>query len=168
MATNSVELELDLADAIRRFDALPEDIDDGAREAIRQLALLAEGETKKEAPEGAGQDVHMRDTVRTDFDRNGLQARIFASKRVGPGILLAGLVTGAFDPSWDPDDPPPVPALMPWAAAKMGDPNAAGAVSQKLVQEGMSENPFVDRARENFDQDVLPVAVRQISEALGD
>lgn len=169
MPTNTVEIDLDLREAMRRVGDLPDDTREGARQAVRQLAVLAESYYKTEAPEGAGDEVHMRDTVTTEFSRQGRRARVFARKRIGDGTRLVTRVTGRNEPAWSWDDPPPIPALMPWAAAKTGDPGFAYYLQHKLVEDGYDTDPFVDRAFREYNSQVAVESqtARQLRDALG-
>jgi hypothetical protein len=157
MAQNPTKIVVDIDDAKDVIDQLPDAIDDGATRAIRQLSVLAEGELKSNAPEGAGRDIHMRETIRTQFSRNGLRATIGPRKRVGgENILLADIL--ADDPEWtdenrpEGDNPIPLSPLMAWTGAKWGDPTVAAAarLAHSLVDDGMQSAPN-DWVEDSFD-----------------
>lgn len=168
MPANTADIELDLRDAMRTVREWPDAAREGAEQAVRQLSVLAEAYYKAEAPEGSGTDVHMRDTVTTIFGRGGMRSRTVAQKRVGSGMRLADLVTGNIDPNWTWDDPPPIPPLADWAAAKTGDPGFAYYLRWKLVEEGYDHDRFVDRAFREYQTgvDIEGIAGRQLQDAL--
>lgn len=165
MPKNRVSLAMDLADAAEQVDDLPDAVDDGASDAVKQLAVLAEGAMKKEAPEGASGD--LRDEVDTKFRRGGLTANVGSRKRADDGVLLATYVVEGTDPnSYDPDNPPP--PLFDWAAAKLGDSSLGWAVSQSIAQDGHETlpNDFVDRSLDTWRSQVEDVAGEQVRDAM--
>ena len=170
VVNNEIDINVDAAAAERAMsEELPDAIDDGVQRAIRQLSVLAESAIKKHAPEGAGRDRHLRDTVDTRFSRGGLRANIGPRKRVGDeNILLAAIL--ADDPSWDADDPPPLGPLREWTAAKWGDGSVAAAarLQQSLVEDGMESapNPFVKEAYDEWKTQVEDIAGREVRDSL--
>jgi len=166
-----IDLEVSVADAVQELRDGSDAVDQGAERAVRQLAVLAEGAMKDEAPEGAGRDQHLRDTVDTRFRRGGKRANIGARKRTNDGRLLAEIVVEGTDPSsYTLDDPPPVEPLMDWADAKLGDPDAAWAIRRSIAQTGHETlpNPFVARAFEDWSDQVEDVAGEAVRDALSD
>ena len=167
MPSNTVELNLDIDDALRQVEALPGAVDDGASDAVKQLTILAEGAMKKTAPEGAGRDEHLRDSIDTKFKRGGKSANVGARKRASDGTLLAIYVVEGTDPtSYDSDNPPP--PLFDWAAAKLGDESLGWAVAQSIADDGHETlpNPFVDESLEIWEGQVGDVAGEQVRDAL--
>jgi hypothetical protein len=167
MSGNTVELDIDVDGATRALDRIQDSVPDAGRSAVRQLTVLAEGAMKREAPEGAGRQAHLRDTIRTEFDRGGLQGLVRPQKKVSDGIpLVEILVNGA---SWDPDSPPPLAPLQEWTAAKWGDGSveAAAILRNHLVEEGMDPNPFVARSIRDWQDQVEDIAGRAVRDELG-
>lgn len=166
-----IDIDVDVADAVEQMRDGSDAVDTGAERAVRQLAVLAEGALKDEAPEGAGRDRHMRDSVDTRFRRGGKRANIGPRKRAQDGTLLATYVVEGTDPSsYSLDDPPPVEPLMDWADAKLGDPDAAWAIRRSIAETGHETlpNPFVARAFEDWSDQVEDVAGEAIRDALTD
>jgi hypothetical protein len=172
MGKNRLSLGLDLDDAIRQLDDAPGAVDSGAKDAVRQLSVLAEGPMKREAPEGAGRDRHMRDTIDTKFRRRGLTANVGARKRTEDGDLLAEIIVEGTDASsYVPTD-----GLVgfvgkqmeDWADAKLGDPQAAYPIAYSIVRTGHSTlpNDFVDRSLDDWEDSVEDIAGEQVRDAL--
>lgn len=175
MPDNSVAIDVDIDDAKDVVAQLPDATDEGTTRALRQLTVLAEGAIKKRAPEGAGRDRHLRDTVDTRFSRDGLRASVGPRKRVGDeNILLASIL--ADDPEWSVenlpggDDPMPLAPLQAWTAAKWGDGSVAAAarLAHSLVEDGMESapNPFVEEAFDAWKGRVEDVAGREVRDSL--
>lgn len=167
MSTNSIALDVDLAEAKRSVDAWEDAVDIGASDAVRQLAVLAEGAMKDEAPEGAGRDTHLRDTIDTRFSRGNKKANVGARKRTSEGWLLANVIVEGTDPgSYDDENPPP--PLFDWAAAKLGDPSLGWAVAQSIADDGHESfpDPFVDRSLQQWQDQVEDIAADQIEDAI--
>ena len=165
MTGNSVEVTVNVRDAQRSLDAMAEAIDDGATDAVKQLAVLAESHMKAEAPEGSGRDVHLRDTIRTDFDRAGKKAVVRPHKKTSNGIPLVEIVTG--NPDWTWENPPPIGPLKDWADAKVGDEGFAYYLQWKLVEQGSSfPDPFVDRSFQKWASQVEDIVDANLDSAL--
>jgi hypothetical protein len=172
MPKNRLSLGMDLQDAIRDLEDTPDAIESGAKDAVRQLSVLAEGPMKREAPEGAGRDRHMRDTIDTKFRRRGLTANVGARKRTQDGDLLAEIIVEGTDASSYTPSPGLVGFLgkqmEDWADAKLGDPQAAYPVAWDIVRTGHSTLPddFVDRSLDDWEDQVEDVAGEQVRDAL--
>lgn len=168
MAKNRVSLGVDTGNARRVIDDAGDAIDDGAWSAVRQLAVLAEGAMKDEAPEGAGRDKHLRDTVDTRFMRQSLVANVGPRKRADDGVLLAKYIVEGTDPSSYTEEPPPIAPLMDWAAAKLGDSSAAWALQQSIFEGGHDTlpNDFVNDSLDQWENQVEAVAGDQVRDAL--
>lgn len=166
MGTNSVRVEVDVEDVAASMERLADGLEDAGRDSVRQLSVLAESYIKQEAPEGATGD--LRDSVDTRFRRNGLRANIGPRKRTEDGILLASIL--ADDPTWSPDNPPPLGPLREWTAAKWGDGSLAAAARLRasLVEDGMESapNPFVDRAFELWRPQVEEIVEDNVGDAV--
>lgn len=174
MAKNRISLGLDIQTAIRQMEDLPNAVDDGAASAVRQLAVLAEGAMKAEAPEGAGRDRHMRDSVDTRFPqgRDGKVANVGARKRASDGVLLATYVVEGTD-STSYDVSPEMAAFLghqmeDWAAAKVGDPSAAYPIAWSIIRSGHATLPnrFVDRSLAAWEDQVEDVAGEKVQAAM--
>jgi len=170
MVENPVEVDVDVGGARRALDEVGDGIDDGTKQSIRQLTVLAESVIKREAPEGSGRDRHLRDTVDTRFKRGGLRATVGPRKRVGDeNILLAAIL--ADDPQWDPDNPPSLESLRAWTAAKWGDGSLAAAarLQASLVDDGMESAPneFIADAFEQWVRRVEDLTGREIRSEIG-
>jgi len=169
MADTEINVDVDPSDAKQLFAALPEDTRDGAKRAVRQLAVLAEGPMKKEAPEGSGRSEHLRETIDTRFFNGGLRSITKPRKRVGnERIPLIDILTD--DPQWDPDNPPPIEPLRAWTRAKWGDgsDDDAYALQQSLVNNGMESAPndFVNEAYQQWRTNVEDVAGEEVRELI--
>jgi hypothetical protein len=167
MAGNSASVDVDVESAVDALQDAPDAVRDGGEGAVRQLSVLAEGAQKKEAPEGAGRDAHLRDTIDTRFSRQGLKANVGARKRAQDGVLLATYVVEGTGPgSYDPENPPP--PLFDWAAAKLGDASLGWAVAQSIANDGHDTLPnrYVDRSMNAWENQVEDVAGSQVREAL--
>lgn len=123
------ELEAELGEAVQEF------VLELANELVNQL--------KVESTVGA---------------TGGLQ-RSFQIFRTGDGVVWLGsrlpyawFVNEGTGPIQNP--PPPFAPFVVWARRKLGDESAAGPVWQKVRQEGIDENPYVDRAVENAIEEV--------------
>jgi len=167
----SVELEVRLSEALSDVAGLDDAVDKGASRSVRQLAILAEAAMKEEAPEGAGRDKHLRDTIDTRFRRGGKRADVGARKRVD-GTLLATYVVegtdpGSYGPNF-PEDAPPIGPLMDWADAKFGDPDAAWALRRSIFETGHRTlpNPYVDRSLDKWEDRVGELAGEAVRDAI--
>jgi len=175
MPKNRISLGLDIEDAIREIEDLPDAVEDGASASIKQLAVLAEGAMKKEVPEGSGRDKHTRDTIDTKFRRGGLTANVGARKRTEDGDLLAEIIVEGTDAgSYDYS-----PGLMrwlgkqiePWADAKLGDQNAAWAIAENIKQRGSQltfPQPVVRDSVRMWRSQVDDIANEAVADELGD
>ena len=161
----STELDVDITTAMELVDDTRDAVDDGARQVVEQLTVLAEGAMKAEAPEGGGRETHMRDTITTTFEDGGMTGRVRPTKTTASGIPLVDIVTGDPGP-WAA--PPPLAPLADWTDAKFGDPEAAFGLQQKIFQDGIDAfpNPFVSRSINRWTGDVEDVAGDEVASAL--
>lgn len=163
MGSNSIDLNVGLAPAVAALERLERDVEPSAAAAVSQLAVLAENAMKEEGPEGAGHDKHLRETVGYETDRSGLRATVYPDKKTNEGWLLARAIVG--DPStptygedvpvWTDGDGNAQGPLARWAAAKLGNANAAWPISQSWKGGGGQDsfpNPFVARAAEKWER----------------
>ena len=89
---------------------------------------------KREAPTGATGDLQR-------------SIQIFET-RTGQIVLGTRLPYAQFVNDGTRPHTPPFEPIQVWARRKLGDEDAAGAVWNKIRQEGTDANPFVDRAFE--------------------
>lgn len=178
--STAVNMDVNLKEAVRTLEAASDLTRDGAERAIKQLAVLAEGSMREEAPVGAGTDTHMRDTIRTDFSRNGLRAEVKPHKRTSEGWPLHHAIVGAKDgpPTYD-DEKPPVwvgsggraqGPLAEWAEAKFGDRSAAWALRESIYPEGQETFPnlFINRSMRDWQGRTENVVGENVRSALED
>lgn len=167
MPGNTYEVSVDASDTVTAMDRLRESIPDAGEEVVDQLAVLAESHMKREAPEGAGRVQHLRDTIRAEFNTDGMKAVVRPHKRTESGIPLVEILVDGAD--WDPDNPPPLAPLQEWTGAKWGDPSksAAAKLRNHLVTEGMDPNPFVQRSIQSWNHQVGRVAGQAVASELG-
>lgn len=152
------DLDSDVKKAADNFRENIEAIEDAGAETIDQLATLAEGSMKQEAPEGVGlPSVHMRDTIRPEKSEGGMKATIRPHKRTREGWLLHHAVVGNPSVPEYGDEPPPVWSdgsgeaqgpLARWAGAKLGDPDIAWRLQHSIQNDGHRTfpNKFIDRS----------------------
>lgn len=161
-----VELDVDVDAAIDSLAEAQEATDEAAERMVRQLTVLAEGAMKKEAPEGSGRDVHIRDTIQTTFERDGKRGRVRPTKTTRSGIPLVEIITGDPGP-WSA--PPPIGPMAEYADAKFGDPSGGWALRWKIFQDGIDAfpDPFVARSVDDWTGDVQQVAGDEVASALG-
>lgn len=167
MPGNRTEVNVDASAARRAMGDLQDSLPDAGKRSVKQLSVLAEGAMKEQAPEGAGRQAHLRETIRTSFQGGGMRALVRPHKKTQSGIPLVDiLVDGA---SWDASNPPPLGPLREWTAAKWGDGSmsAAAKLRHHLVEEGMDPNPFVARSIEQWSDRVEEVAGRAVRDELG-
>lgn len=160
-------VEVDVREAIQALENANDALEGGAREAIDQLMVAAEGPMKAEAPAGSGRGAHMRDSIETQWYED-LAARTVPTKQASDGNPLVGYVVGEPLPSYSPSNPPPAGPLIEWADAKLGDPSAGYAIQYTIAHSGHSSfpDPFVDRAISQWESQVDTVASRAISKAI--
>lgn len=173
----SINLDLDFDEAVEKFNQDAEDIDESAEDIIDQLSVLAEGAMKAEAPEGTGSlNEHLKSTIKATR-KSETKAVIQPHKRTRDGWYLHHAIVGNPSvPSYG-DVPPPVWSdgsgeaqgpLADWAAAKLGDNNAAWKMAQTIQQRGQRTYPnrFIDRSIEQWSAQVEDIAETNINEAL--
>jgi hypothetical protein len=119
------------------FDASDADAElrEETRRIIVEVANTLVNELKEEAPVGATGDLR----------------RSFQVFRVSEDVVWLGSRLGYAQFVNDGTAPhtPPFEPIQRWARRKLGDADAAGAVWQKIRQEGTDPNPYLDRAMEN-------------------
>lgn len=169
MSGNSIEIEVDDDSAQRAIEAWEEIVGDGAEDAVRQLAVLAERHMKLEAPKGAGHpNVNLRTTIAAEeTDGNPFTMVIKPRKSTQDGWPLHHAIIGEPDtPSYD-NVRPPIDPLKQWAAAKLGDASAAWPIQEKIFQEGHTSlpNEFIDRSIESWQNDIQDVADDAVADA---
>lgn len=169
MVKNRVSVAIDADAARRKLTDLDDAVDEGATKAVQQLAVLAEGAMKKEAPEGTGRDQHLRDSVDTKFRRQRKTANVGARKRASDGTLLAiYVVEGTDASSYEDGSHPPYGPLVEWAEAKLGDPGLGYYIADRIGERGHRTlpNDFVDRSIDEWESQVEDVASDQVQAAL--
>lgn len=119
------------------FDAEDADAEltEETRRIILEVANTLVNELKQEAPTGATGDLR----------------RSFQLFRVSDNVVWLGSRLGYAQFVNDGTEPhtPPFEPIQRWARRKLGDESAAGAVWQKIREEGTEPNPYLDRAFEN-------------------
>lgn len=170
MPRNRVSLGIDADDAIAQAEGFPDAVEDGASDAVRQLAVLAEGAMKDETPEGATGD--LRDEIDTRFRRGGLVANVGSRATTDSGERLADFIVEGTDPSSYTATPGLVAFLgkqmEDWADAKLGDESLAYAVAWSIARNGHDSlpNDFVNRSLNKWEDDVEDVTGEQVREAM--
>lgn len=173
MGKNRISLAIDAESGIAAFEDAEDAIDDGATDAVHQLAVLAEGAMKAEAPEGTSTP-SLRETIDTKFRRNGLTANVGARKKTQDGGLLAEVIVEGTDTGSYPNEPWMVrflgKRLEDWADAKLGDESLGYAVAWGIVRDGHETLPnrFVDRSLDEWEGQVEDVAGQQVREAMSE
>jgi len=169
MAKNPISVAIDTDDARGKLERADDAVEEGASDAVKQLAVLAEGAQKSEAPEGTGRDQHLRDSIDTKFRRQGKTANVGARKRASDGTLLAIYIVEGTDPSsYSGDSQPPYGPLVEWAEAKLGDPGLGYAIAERIGERGHRTlpNDYVDRSVDEWEDEVDQVAGEQVRDAL--
>jgi len=117
------------------LDELEGELGDETARILEDVANTLVNELKREAPVGATADLQ----------------RSFQIFRRGDGEIVLGSRLGyaEFVQTGTPPHTPPFEPIAIWARRKLGDESAAGAVWQKIRQEGTNANPYVDRAMDN-------------------
>jgi len=105
------------------------------RRIIVEVANTLVNELKQEAPTGATGDLR----------------RSFQVFRVSENVVWLGSRLGYAQFVNDGTEPhtPPFEPIQRWARRKLGDESAAGAIWNKIREEGTDPNPYLDRAMEN-------------------
>jgi len=117
------------------LDELDEELNAEVRRILLDIANEFINQVKVEAPTGATGDLQRSWQIFTQND-----SEIVLGSRLGYALFVQ---TGT-----EPHTPPFEPIRL-WARRKLGDESAAGAVWQKIRQEGTDADPYVDRAFEN-------------------
>jgi hypothetical protein len=121
------------------LDELERELDAETREIVLELGSAIVNEMKVEAPVGATGDLRRSIQIfQRDDDSVLLGTRIGYAAAVNEG-------RGPHTPDFD--------ALQVWARRVLGDESAAGAVWNKIREEGTEANPFVERAIDNAVRD---------------
>lgn len=160
----NVEIDVDATGALERIQRTQGATDDAAKRMVQQLTVLAEGAMKGEAPTGSGRDTHMRDTVTTTFEDDGLTGKVFPEKTTRGGRHLADIVTGNPGP-WTAK--PPADPLLDWADAKFGDPGIGWYLRDQIFERGIQSfpDPFISRSVDRWLGDVQNVAGNEVAAA---
>jgi len=114
-----------------------EEIQKNVDEFLFKIANELVNELKKEAPVHEGR---LRQSIQIfGKDENKYY--------VGTNVNYAMDIQMGTEPFY-----PPIEPLRRWARLKLGSEKLGYAVQQKIGQEGISKNPYVDRAVENIKQ----------------
>lgn len=178
MSANDVEIQVDFDQAYRAIERLEKRVDPSARRMVSQLSVLAESYLKKNAPEGAGTNVHLRESVNTETDRQGKRATVYPTKRTNEGWLLVRAIVGNPStptyrenvPVWSGPDGNAAGPLARWAAAKLGNRNAAWPIAQSWKGGGGQlsfPNPFVRDAFRQFEPEAEDLAAEAFFGGMG-
>lgn len=142
-----LEIEIDTTEAEALLDELPEKLDRGVQEALVRGGMIASEAISSEAPTGAGtRGGHLSDSVEARFV-GPKKVEVQPRKRTGEGWLLHRAIVGnPSTPSYS-SSPPPIQPLREWAAAVLGDADAAYGIQQSIFRSGHTTfpNPFIDR-----------------------
>jgi len=162
-----LEIEVDVPSRVE--DRWKEILGDGATDAVDQLSVLAERHMKDEAPEGVGiPRVNMRTTIKPKVESTEPYRKSIAPrKRTDDGWPLHHVIIEGTGPSSYDEEPPPIDPLMQWAAAKLGDPQAAYAIQESIRQEGHETlpNEFIDRSLKRWESRAGQIAQDAVDDA---
>jgi len=178
MSANDISIEIDFDQASRAFERLERNVDPSTRRMVSQLSVLAESFMKENAPEGAGTNTHLRESVNTETDRQGKRARTYPTKRTDEGWLLVRAIVGnpktpTYDqsvPVWSDGDGNAQGPLARWAAAKLGNANAAWPIANSWKGGGGQlsfPNPFVRDAFRQFAPEAEELAAEAFFGSMG-
>lgn len=117
------------------LDELEQELGDETREILLELSNSIINELKRNSPRGATGDLARSWTI---FFRGESEVVL------GSNLSYASYV----DTGTAPHTPPFAP-IQKWARRKLGDEDAAGAVWQKIRQEGTDPNPYIDESIDN-------------------
>jgi len=169
MGDNQVSIEVDVEEAQAAVEAWREAIGDGAEGAVRQLAVLSEQHMKEEAPEGVGHpDVNLQNTIASEEVESDPPIMLIKPRKLtDDGWPLHHAIIGEPSVPQYSDTKPPIDPLMAWAAAKLGDPQAAWPIRETIFQDGHKSfpNPFVDRSIESWNDQIQDVADDAVAQA---
>lgn len=168
MAELSIEVDGDEAQrAVRQWRKIVGQ--DAAENVVKQISTLAERHMKEEAPRGAGiPNVNLRTTISAEqVGDDPIQMMVKPRKRTQDGWLLHRAIVGEPSTPTYGDTRPPIDPLKQWAGAKLGDPQAAWPIREKIYQEGQRSfpNPFIDRSIERWQNQVQRVSEDAVDEA---
>lgn len=177
--SDAIDVSVEVDRAARALAAFADATPEGARRGVHELAILAEGAMKREAPSGAGvPDVPLQNTIAKEPKRPANEIRIMPHKRTTEGWLLAKAIVGSPNTPQYTDKRPAVwtdnsgraqGRLAEWAAAKLGNRSAAFAVANKIKQRGEHKtfpNPFVARSVREWRDEVASVTNEEVADAL--
>lgn len=178
MSANSVDIEIDMDQALGAIERLEKSVDPSTRRMVSQLSVLAEAYLKENAPEGAGTNTHLRESVDTETNRQGKQAKVYPHKRTSEGWLLVRAIVGnpsvpTYDdsvPVWSGPGGDAAGPLARWAAAKLGNRNAAWPIAQSWKNGGGQKsfpNPFVRDAFRQFQPEAEELAAEAFFSGMG-
>jgi len=178
MSADDVSIEVDMDQAFRAIERLEKSVDPSTRRMVSQLTVLAESYMKKNAPEGAGTNTHLRESVDTETDRQGKRATVYPHKRTSEGWLLVRAIVGNPEvpsyedsvPVWSGPGGDAAGPLARWAAAKLGNRNAAWPIAQSWKNGGGQKsfpNPFVRDAFRQFAPEAEELAAEAFFGSMG-
>ncbi len=116
---------------------IDEKIQDNVDDFLFKVSNRLVNEMKQEAPVHEGR---LRQSIQILGQEDG---KYF----VGTNVDYAVPLHEGTDPFY-----PPIEPLKNWARLKLGAENLAYAVQEKIAEEGVEPNPFVDRAIKNLNQ----------------
>lgn len=168
---NQISIEFDDAEAQRAIATWREVVGDGAEDAVRQLAMLAERFMKEEAPEGVGiPNVNLTTTIASEQVSSDPFGMVIKPRKLTQDgwPLHHAIVGNPSTPTYD-DVRPPIDPLMAWASAKLGDPQAAWPIRESIYQDGQDSfpNPFIDDSVERWQNRVQQISDDAVSSAFG-
>lgn len=172
MSTNDVEIRFDASSVQEDLRDIEDAFDAGGSRAVNQVALLAEGAMKKEAPEGAGiPDNPLENTIEVRPAGIGPKKKtVMPHKRTREGWLLHRAIVGNPSIPTYTDERPPIPPLLEWVDAKNPIPGVdpltqAFMVANKILSRGTQKtfpNPFIFRSVRQWESEVEKIAAEAI------
>lgn len=166
MADLQIDVDVDSA-ASERWKRLA---DEGGRDAVDQLGILAERFMKEEAPEGVGiPNVNMRTTIKPKVEgRDPYRKSIAPRKKTEEGWPLHHAI---IEGTTYTDSPPPLDPILAWARAKIVTTTsireAAQAIRWNIFHHGHSSfpNPFIDRSVKQWEGRAEQIAQDAVDDA---
>jgi hypothetical protein len=165
-----LEIDVDLpSGASRQWKRLAEE---GGRDAVDQISILAERFMKEEAPEGVGiPNVNMRTTIKPKVEsRDPYRKNIAPRKKTEQGWPLHhAIIEGTSYGS----SPPPLDPIMAWARAKIVTTTsireAAEAIRWNIFHNGHDSfpNEFIDRSVRKWEGRSEQIAQDAVDDAFG-
>jgi hypothetical protein len=150
-------------------------LDDGAEDAVDQLAVLAENHMKAEAPEGVGiPRVNMKTTIKASVRSEDPYTKVVKPhKRTQQGWPLHHVVIEGTDPTSYSGAPPPLDPILQWATAKVtpDEGSTIREVAQNIrwnIYETGHEtlpNRFIDRSIRKWEGRTRQIAQDAVDDA---